>query len=577
MNISVSSGIDNINTYKFFGLNYPNLLFFVGKINTAKESLESILLDYKNKSLTLPEKELLNVHKFIKANGINNLSIFQIESDVSTTEDQAIRIKSTYIKQYRLLGFVLQNEIYNGSTYKMVQEDVSKEMKTDIYVGSTEQPLTVRMSNHFVHSEGNNHFGQIYDHMRKLKLENIIVYNNLKLELIEFYELEFKNELRCMEQRCIEEFKKKGINLLNTNNAFSLIDKKEYRKEYKKEYYEENKEKLNQQEYEKRQKYINEGIFSYSCFYCEVIMYQDDKFKHDKTIKHSDNIKECHQLFENITKQLSIQNDNNAIKNWYENLSVLGKEAYNLWKENPDFGTEADIHYCNYCDFDVTKSHKIRHEISEIHFKNIIKWNLFFEHNYQQLIKVNEKAVADWKSTLTITIREMFNNWLIDPNSNLLRNKIDETKFHCIYCNSTMHAYNKDRHLETLVHQNKVKITNEQFANLFQTLSEDEIDAQVMEMTKDELEMFNNWYVNKDKIVEIKLSKKCKCYYCNIDISTANKAQHKKTKKHIQNVEKQNLYFTSLNQAQFSVWYNSFEEPIKEMYNIWYKEKLLQK
>ena len=105
----------------------------------------------------------------------------------------------------------------------------------DIYIGSTTQTLTKRLSTHKSNfkrwKKGTQHYVTSYD---------IIKYDDVYIELLELWPCSNKMELCRREGELI-----RSMDCINKNvNGRTDKERKEYIKEYKKEYYQENKEKI---------------------------------------------------------------------------------------------------------------------------------------------------------------------------------------------------------------------------------------------------------------------------------------------------------------------------------------------
>ena len=115
----------------------------------------------------------------------------------------------------------------NGKIYKIVNN-----IDNMIYIGSTTTKLCYRMSIHRCHMEYNNNNSTLYQHMRKLGIDNF------KIVLIEEYPWSNKDQLLRRERYIIELHNKQillNINRPNRTNIERLqqmknwhIDNKEY-------------------------------------------------------------------------------------------------------------------------------------------------------------------------------------------------------------------------------------------------------------------------------------------------------------------------------------------------------------
>ena len=171
----------------------------------------------------------------------------------------------------------------NGKIYK-IWNDVDDEL----YVGSTTQPLSKRMNVHRAYARGGKN-QRIYKHMRGCGIDNF------KIELIEYYPCETKEELLKREGHWIRK-----IGTLNMNRAYTTDEEK---KEYQKEYREQNKEKMQeyQKEYQKEYKENNKDkIKEYNKNYnkqkitckCGGRYTRTHKAEHERSKKHQKYINE---------------------------------------------------------------------------------------------------------------------------------------------------------------------------------------------------------------------------------------------------------------------------------------------
>jgi hypothetical protein len=143
-------------------------------------------------------------------------------------------------------------DIYIYKQYKMDYKNgkiytIRSYQTDDIYIGSTTQTLTKRLSKHKSDfkrwKKGTYHYVTSYE---------LIKYNDVYIELLELCPCSNKMELFRREGELI-----RSMDCINKNvNGRTDKERKEYIKEYKKEYYQENKEKLKIQmkEYKKENK-----------------------------------------------------------------------------------------------------------------------------------------------------------------------------------------------------------------------------------------------------------------------------------------------------------------------------------
>jgi len=130
----------------------------------------------------------------------------------------------------------------------------------DIYIGSTTQLLTSRLSQHFISYRNNRRVCS-----SKILFEK---YNDVRIELLECVECETKEELK----------KKEGEYIRNTNCVNKRIPDRE-KKDYDKKYRDENKETIN---FKQREKITCD---------CGIIISRSRLSKHIKTQRHLDLIK----------------------------------------------------------------------------------------------------------------------------------------------------------------------------------------------------------------------------------------------------------------------------------------------
>jgi group I intron endonuclease len=88
------------------------------------------------------------------------------------------------------------NKYEHGKIYKLVNNNDS-----EIYVGSTHYPLSIRFNLHKSHAKGKNKNNKVYNHL------NHVGFDNVRIELIEEYPCESKRELEQRERYWIETLK----------------------------------------------------------------------------------------------------------------------------------------------------------------------------------------------------------------------------------------------------------------------------------------------------------------------------------------------------------------------------------
>jgi hypothetical protein len=152
-----------------------------------------------------------------------------------------------------------------GKIYKIISESTDK-----IYIGSTILPLNKRFNLHmsdyrkWVNDKGKFHGSY-----------EMIFQGNAKIELIENYPCNFKQELFKREQYYHDKNKDKITNLMNAHGLD--LEKQEERQKYH-----------NKKNYKKN---LIEKMKSINCDYCNVTQMKCNMAKHRKTIKHKDNEK----------------------------------------------------------------------------------------------------------------------------------------------------------------------------------------------------------------------------------------------------------------------------------------------
>jgi hypothetical protein len=132
------------------------------------------------------------------------------------------------------------NRYENGKIYKLTSQKTD-----DIYIGSTIEPLSYRLSGHRNVSDNNP---------RQAISRELMKQGDIIIELIELYPCKTKEELLWRERYYIENMK--CINMvipIRTKQELSDYKKKHYEenkehyKAYKKEFHQKNKEKYNKQ------------------------------------------------------------------------------------------------------------------------------------------------------------------------------------------------------------------------------------------------------------------------------------------------------------------------------------------
>ena len=194
------------------------------------------------------------------------------------------------------------NEVYNiERQIKTIMPDYTKgkiysirSYQTDkIYIGSTIQPLSVRIGGH-----KGNYKKYLNDKYHYLTSFEIIKYDDCYIELIELFSCNSKEELLKKEGELIRSIE-------CVNKCIAGRTPKEYYEEHKdenKQYREENKDRIKEydKQYresnkdeiaEKSKKYRETNKNKYICEICNYNTYCKTMYiKHNNTIKHKNNI-----------------------------------------------------------------------------------------------------------------------------------------------------------------------------------------------------------------------------------------------------------------------------------------------
>jgi hypothetical protein len=187
----------------------------------------------------------------------------------------------------------MENKYQNGKIYKIVDYT-----NNNVYIGSTCKTLNRRLQYHL-----SDYKRYLINKDRYLSSFEILKNNDYKIELIELYPCNDKNELLIKERywtnqeiNCINKLKNQGI--------WNEIGKKECIKEQKKEYYENNKKEIgekyklyrdnNQEKLKERSKKYREKnkeeiklkkSEQHLCL-CGSYYTIQHKSRHERTIKH---------------------------------------------------------------------------------------------------------------------------------------------------------------------------------------------------------------------------------------------------------------------------------------------------
>jgi hypothetical protein len=176
-------------------------------------------------------------------------------------------------------------DIYIYKQYKMDYKNgkiytIRSYQTDDIYIGSTTQTLTKRLSTHKSDfkrwKKGTYHYVTSYE---------LIKYSDVYIELLELCPCDTKIELHRREGELI-----RSMDCINKNvNGRTDKERKEYIKEYKKEYYQENKEKIKIQKkeyYQENKDKINEQKKEKLKCECGIYYGKYNKSHHFKSKKH---------------------------------------------------------------------------------------------------------------------------------------------------------------------------------------------------------------------------------------------------------------------------------------------------
>lgn len=165
--------------------------------------------------------------------------------------------------------------------YKLVCDETD-----DVYIGSTtKQYLCQRMSNH-----RRCYIQYTVSEYSYISAYEILQYPSARIELVEACPCETKDELRARERYHIDEYRSRGINVVNINVPGRTInewvnDNREHYNGHRRKYYEANKEKFKERirsYYEKAKSKLQEKV---ECP-CGSVIARAQKSQHLKTKKH---------------------------------------------------------------------------------------------------------------------------------------------------------------------------------------------------------------------------------------------------------------------------------------------------
>ena len=171
---------------------------------------------------------------------------------------------------------------YHKSKVYMIRDNINGKF----YIGSTCNSLSARLSKHKNDTKRRPNSG-VYKYFNEIGVEN------LKIILIEEYQLENKSQLLREEDKVIQLYKNDD-NCLNVNRAFTELNQYEYNKIY----YEQNIEKL--QNYAKHYNDQNKELIA--------------KKKKNYLLLHAD-------YFKNLSKLRYIEKRNSILENMKENVT----------------------------------------------------------------------------------------------------------------------------------------------------------------------------------------------------------------------------------------------------------------
>jgi hypothetical protein len=167
----------------------------------------------------------------------------------------------------------INNKYQNGKIYKIC--DINE---TEIYIGSTTQPLYKRLSKH----KGNykEWMNKTHNFITSFKLFEKFGLENCQIILIENYPCKSKEELNAREAYHIR--LNNCVNKIIPGRTHSQWqqDNKQYVSEYNKKYRIDNIDKINANVKQKEE-----------CLLCDCIFKKRNKHQHFKTKKHIDNEK----------------------------------------------------------------------------------------------------------------------------------------------------------------------------------------------------------------------------------------------------------------------------------------------
>ena len=179
------------------------------------------------------------------------------------------------------------DEIKNRTVYVLCRKD-KPEDGTDLYIGSTSQPLKERLR---CHRENARKFKMLGKEGNKLfsRMNDVRLWNWNIIPLVTF----------ACDQKTIFEFERDWIQILRTdlNMVLPITDRKKYKAEYRKnnkdvirkrnaEHYEANRDAILRQRTEYRKN--NVEAKKYHCDVCDISFgYKKDLDKHLDTLKHS--------------------------------------------------------------------------------------------------------------------------------------------------------------------------------------------------------------------------------------------------------------------------------------------------
>lgn len=205
------------------------------------------------------------------------------------------------------------NKYSKGKIYKIVDVGYNK-----CYIGSTCEELSQRMARH--RHTYNSFLNGKSSHVRCYDLFKEFGYENCKIELIEYFECNDRNELRKREGYHIQKNECVNRNIAGRTNQEYREVHKEVKQEYDKQYREENKDRKRETDKQYREK--NDDVIKAK--------------KKEYRMKNKAKIKEHDKLYYEQNKELLAQKHHEKYENNKEYFKARSKCYYDL-KKNQKF------------------------------------------------------------------------------------------------------------------------------------------------------------------------------------------------------------------------------------------------